>query len=167
MNDGEADSGMTSHLKRLANAGNARRSTGPRTAEGKQRSSQNALRHGLAVCAGRDPVHTEEIEALARLIAGDSPDEATLYYARRVAEQCVELNRIAAVRVMVINNAYIDADEWAESDPALDVSVPIADATLVLLGLSRYERRALSGRKTALKAFQESQSGVPGASATE
>jgi hypothetical protein len=38
---------MTTPFQIQANRANARRSTGPRTAEGKARSSQNALKHGL------------------------------------------------------------------------------------------------------------------------
>jgi hypothetical protein len=38
---------MTSDRQRDANRRNAQRSTGPRTIEGRQRSSQNAVRHGV------------------------------------------------------------------------------------------------------------------------
>lgn len=39
---------MTSEAQRQANRANASKSTGPRTAEGRQHASQNALRHGLS-----------------------------------------------------------------------------------------------------------------------
>ncbi len=49
---------MASVAQIQANRLNARKSTGPRTAEGKERASQNALKHGLlareAVIAGED-----------------------------------------------------------------------------------------------------------------
>ena len=102
---------MTTERQRIANAGNAKRSTGPRSAEGKEVSRRNAFRHGLATCAGHDPIHAEEIEALARLIAGACDDPAGLFYARRIAEQCVELDRIAAVKAMLLKGAHLDAEE--------------------------------------------------------
>jgi hypothetical protein len=39
---------MSSEAQNAANRRNARRSTGPRSAEGKQKSSQNALKWGLS-----------------------------------------------------------------------------------------------------------------------
>ena len=48
---------MTSEARLAANAANARLSTGPRTAEGKSHSCQNARRHGLTA---RDLVICEE-----------------------------------------------------------------------------------------------------------
>jgi hypothetical protein len=40
---------MTTEKQIAANRLNARRSTGPKTAAGKRRASQNALRHGLTL----------------------------------------------------------------------------------------------------------------------
>lgn len=67
---------MPSDLQIKANQENARRSTGPRTPEGKARSSLNAVRHGLLA---RDAVLPEEdraayLELLAALEEEYQPD---------------------------------------------------------------------------------------------
>ncbi|HLI78446.1 MAG TPA: hypothetical protein VKV03_00615 [Candidatus Binataceae bacterium] len=61
-----------SERKASANRANAQRSTGPRTPEGKQRSSQNALRHGiLAKAAFNATLEGEERRAeFDELVAG-------------------------------------------------------------------------------------------------
>jgi hypothetical protein len=60
---------MTSPRQTAANRANARRSTGPRTAAGRARSSRNATRHGLSVSALADPRLSNEVLALAHAIA--------------------------------------------------------------------------------------------------
>ena len=57
---------MTTALKRQSNRKNARLSTGPKTAEGRRKSSQNARRHGLSAA----PPATQILHHL-RLILGD------------------------------------------------------------------------------------------------
>src|SRR5687767_8344229 len=64
-----------SQAKLDANRQNALRSTGPRTAEGKRRSSMNALKHGLCArvtttttTTTRSEEHTSELQSLAYLV---------------------------------------------------------------------------------------------------
>ena len=56
---------MSTRKQRQANKRNAKHSTGPRTPEGKQRSSQNALKHGLlsvqSVIPGEDPADYDQL----------------------------------------------------------------------------------------------------------
>ena len=58
---------MTSQARATANAANAQPSTGPRTAEGKARSSQNGRQHGLTardlVLAAQDRPEFEAFQA--------------------------------------------------------------------------------------------------------
>ena len=70
---------MQSTARQAANAANARFSTGPRTAEGKARSSQNARKHGLTA---RDVViregEQEEFDDLLASYQGDLDPQGPL-----------------------------------------------------------------------------------------
>ena len=90
--------GVTSERKIAANRTNARASTGPQTTRGRAHVARNALRHGLSLPVGSIPALSEEVEALAREIAGPGANAATQELARRVAEAQIDLRRVRHAR---------------------------------------------------------------------
>jgi hypothetical protein len=81
---------VTTERKRAANRRNARSSTGPRTAAGKARVAQNALRHGLNVAVADDPLLTEEVERIAHAICDGVGRGGTRRAAEYPASQCAD-----------------------------------------------------------------------------
>ena len=61
-----------------ANRANAKRSTGPKTAAGKQKSSRNAYRHGLSGPAPRNAAILVKIESAVRDCVGEAAAEDKL-----------------------------------------------------------------------------------------
>ena len=88
--------------RQRANRASARLSKGPKTAPGKARSAQNALRHGLNVSILSDPLLTPQVEVIARKIAGPEAGAEALEFARRIAEAQVELHRVRNCRCRLI-----------------------------------------------------------------
>ena len=145
---------MTSEAKIAANRRNAQRSTGPRTASGKARIRHNAFKHGLAALAVRDPAVAAEVKHLAAVISTEGSDPADCRQAPIIAECEVALRRVRAARVRVMEEMSLMPPPQKRGARA---SPPVADQDrlqhcLNQLGqLERYERRALSQRKRALR----------------
>src|SRR5690349_3507487 len=127
---------MTSAAVRTANRANAARSTGPRTRAGKAAVARNALRHGLSLPVLADPALAPEVAALTARIAGEGADPARHGAAVRIAESQVDVLRVRRVRARIIAEGFTQDDITAR-----------------LMRLDRYERRALSRRNAAIKAF--------------
>jgi hypothetical protein len=125
---------MTGERQRRANRLNARKGTGPRTAAGKARSARNALRHGLARPAMLDPQLVQAIGELTRVIAGE---EAS-------ADRRARAGRIAAAHVEIMRVRQAKRDLYSES-------LDSGELASQLEKLDRYERRALSRRRIAMR----------------
>ncbi|HMF06872.1 MAG TPA: hypothetical protein VKE72_07660, partial [Methylocella sp.] len=85
---------MSTAGKISANRANARASTGPTTAQGRARSARNAHGHGLSLPVLVDPALSQEVEALAREMAGANASSEIQELARRIAEAQVDLRRV-------------------------------------------------------------------------
>ena len=91
---------MATEKQIQANRNNAKKSTGPRTEQGKSRASQNALKHGLlardAVLPGEDPADYEtQIAALEADIQPEGAVECELV--RQMADAQWRMRRLARI----------------------------------------------------------------------
>jgi hypothetical protein len=90
---------MATERQIAANRRNAVKSTGPRSSAGKRRARRNSYRHGLSVAAAGRP---EQVERLARKIAGADGDAMILEQARSVAQAQLDLTQIRRMRASLI-----------------------------------------------------------------
>jgi hypothetical protein len=108
---------MNSAARQTANAANARLSTGPRTEEGKARSSQNARQHGLTaaelVIAAEDREEFDELHAqLQSDVAPQGAIQQTLFdqlvsaawNLRRIRRMEAELTASAQTYLDILDN---------------------------------------------------------------
>lgn len=147
-----------SDARRGANRRNAARSTGPRTAEGKARSSQNALRHGASSVArhpGIDGPTLAEVEPLAIRFreAGVEPAAAVVAARAQIALQRIGNHRLALIQAAQAARAERlgpPADPATKSISEVAGSLALTDVAQKLLRLNDVERRIFALRRKAL-----------------
>jgi hypothetical protein len=127
---------LTSVRKIRANRANARISTGPKTLFGRARSAKNAFRHGLSLPVEYDHVLCDEVQALARQIAGPNTSADIQILARRIAEAQVDLRRVRYARHLLLSQALSNYDAKAQKQLAVICDLlrrkePIPRETLV------------------------------------
>jgi len=156
---------MASPQRIAANRRNAARSTGPVTTAGKMRASRNALKHGLNVSVRHDPETSNRIEALAVAIGGKNLTPQRLRAAREVAEAQLEIKRLQAFRLGLVESELIGvrqttdaARSGAPKDRSEDIArheyaLAYARALPILTKLERYERKAHTRNERALRSF--------------
>jgi hypothetical protein len=131
---------MTVRRRAAAEPRPAWRCTGPLTAQGKQSVAKNALRHGLSLPVLADPLLSKEVAEQAERVANGSTDPEIRELAIQVAAAQTDIQRVRDARHAVMGALIAQPDKAAEK-------------TKELVRLDRYERRAVSRRKSAILAF--------------
>jgi hypothetical protein len=133
---------MTSDQKTAANRNNAQKSTGPSSKAGREISSRNSLRHGLAIDIGADPTFHDAIHKLAKALSPSDGTQKVNENAWEAAAAQFDLLRIRRTRAWLFETLYF-------AQPAVPDSLKKLNDKLAKL--ERYERRAFSRRKRALR----------------
>jgi hypothetical protein len=134
---------MASKRQTAANRLNAKRSTGPQSPEGKDRSSQNAITHGLSAKASLLPNESpEEFYSLRGSVIDALKPEGVfeLEFVERITNLLWRLRRIPDFEVALLSS--IEADERSYRTYHLDESVHLISGKAV----ETFLRKDLSGK---------------------
>jgi hypothetical protein len=134
---------MASERQIAANRANAKRSTGPKTAAGKLRSSRNAFRHGLSGPLPSDPATSAKVDRIAGEFAGDQAGEHRKAAAQDVARAQMELLRIRSIRSEHLAKIEINGGLGGNMRELKR-----------LASLDRYERYALTKRRRSSRGLR-------------
>jgi hypothetical protein len=134
---------MANEKQIAANRANAKKSSGPRTAAGKLKSSRNAFRHGLSGPLPPDPTTSGKIDSIAAVLAGEQTSEDRLESAADFARAQVDLLRIRSTRFEQL--AKLDLNGSADGDMR---------ELKRLASLDRYERYALTKRRRSSRGLR-------------
>jgi hypothetical protein len=138
---------MASLAQITANRANAQQSTGPRTVEGKARSSRNRLTHGLCgphtVLPGEDSGEYDQL--LGALLEEHKPAGPTeILLVAQLAQAQWKLQRIAAIEAdLLARHMQVSCgSESGDSQFEPDVAVAFEKAAVGLAALARHEAAA-------------------------
>lgn len=149
---------MASPKKIAANRANAQASSGPKTAEGKARVAKNALRHGLSKLIATDPALSKEAEILAQAIAGTTDNPRILQAARTAADAQIDVARVRQARHQLlslqIEQSRLEETSSEGRSPEDLLTAALRESATSLTRMDRYERRALSRRKFAIRKLE-------------
>jgi hypothetical protein len=128
---------MATEKQIAANRANAKRSTGPKTAAGRARSSRNAYRHGLSLeLPLADPAFRARLDTITQvLLGGEEPVDQNTTAAAEFAAAQLTLLQIRKVRLNML--AELERQCYDLQDFSR------------LVALDRYERLAHTKRRRA------------------
>jgi hypothetical protein len=147
------------------------KSTGPKTPRGKGRAAGNARRLGLSLSVLADPVLSKQVAALTREIAGEASSGNISELARRIAEAQIDLQRVRQARHQFFADQLkglghpsspkkASAPNSVSPDPHDFATIQVQNLK-ELKAMDRYERRAMSRRRFAIRALEvERQRGI-------
>lgn len=130
---------MATEKQIAANRANAKKSTGPKTAAGRLKSSRNAYRHGLSCPLRFDPVKSAKADAIAWALIGEEAGEEELTSVAEFARAQLELLRIRSTRIELMAKIECDLTNTQKLNR--------------LVALDRYERYAHTKRRRASEKF--------------